>query len=124
MGSTGMGSFTDYSNRKQQTPDDETGGTGQQDICRKAFSTRLEDVERCEYYKANNDVPRVGQEVRIYFSKRIVAQTLDGVDIGYLPTKFNYINTCLNSGYEYSGIVQSSSNSPIPTVTVDIVPSL
>lgn len=123
MGSTGTGSLSDYSNYKSSNPNDETGGSSGVDKCDKAFSTKLEDVERCQYFILHGNVPVKGTKIRIQLNKRITAQTLDGNDIGYLPTKYNYIKLCLENGYEYTGEVSSSADSPIHVVIIDVIPT-
>lgn len=122
MGSTGTGSFSDYPGSKPKNGE-QTGGSSGQDNCGKAFSTNLEEVEICSYYKNLKTVPPAGHEVSIYFNKRLIVKS-DGenLDIGFLPTKFNYILICIESGYTYKGIVTKSSRLPFPTVTIDIAP--
>lgn len=123
MGSTGTGSFTDYPGEKPKSPTNngEEGSKGI-DNCGKAIATKLEEVARCAYYVTTKGVPPVGTAIEVHFDKRIVARTLDGIDIGYLPTKFNYLKFCLEEGYVYEGQVTSSSVAPIPMVSVDISP--
>lgn len=122
MGSTGSGSFTDYSKRKASS-EVENGGASGQDNCGKGFSTRLEDVSRCFYFMNKNDVPSIGSDVRVFFNGiRIAVETVKGEEIGYLPTKFNYIKSCLDDGFKYIGLVNIASRKPVPSVTVDILP--
>jgi hypothetical protein len=122
MGSTGIGSFTDYSESKPKTP--ETGGASGEDQCGKAFSTNLEEVPRCDYYIINRNVPAPGTEVEVYLNKRLFVRTKAGVDVGILPTKFNYLKYCMEDEFQYYGVVQSSTTNPLPSVTVDITPHI
>jgi hypothetical protein len=123
MGSTGSGSFSDYSNSKPLVPGDDTGGSDGIDKCDRAFSTKLEEVAICDYFIQNKIVPPKGTKVEIYFSKRLVARTFDGDIIGYLPTKYNYLKLCIEGGYKYKGEVASSTGSPIQKVVIDIIPT-
>lgn len=124
MGSSGSGSFSDYSHQKPTKPNLSNGGTSKVDKCNVGFATSLEDVSRCDYYKKKG-MPPIGTEVIIVFNKvRLTAvETVSKLEIGYLPTKFNYIKNCLDDGFAYSGVVRSNSISPTPSVIVDIVPS-
>lgn len=123
MGSTGSGTFSDYSKRKPKSPEDNTGGTSGTDKCGIAFSTYLEEVSRCFYFIDNGSVPKVGTAVSISFNgSRLVAETMLGEEIGYLPTKFNYLKICIDNGSKYSGEISSSKNIPAPSVSVDIIP--
>ncbi len=123
MGSTGSGSFTDYSKRKGSSSEINDGGSSEKDKCGKGFSTKLEDVSRCFYFMNIAKVPIVGTEIRVFFNGvRVAVETLKGEEIGYLPTKYNYIKICLSDKFRYTGQVIASSSKPIPTVTVDIIP--
>ncbi len=123
MGSTGTGSFSDYSNYTPQNPSDENGGSSGIDKCDRAFSTKLEEIARCEYYIQNKSVPPIGTKIKIYFLKRLIACTYENVDVGYLPTKFNYLKLCIDNGYEYMGEVIFSTASPLQSVAIDIIPT-
>ena len=123
MGSTGSGSFSDYSKRKSTNSEAPNGGTSGADKCGLAVSTSLDDVSRCFYYINYGHVPPVGTEVFITFNGlRIVAETRIGEEIGYLPTQYNYLRLCMNDGYKYSGRVSSSKDLPTPSVFIDITP--
>ncbi|WP_422373691.1 hypothetical protein [Flagellimonas sp.] len=122
MGSTGSGHFTDYSGQKPKNGGDKTGGSNDQDRCNKAFNAMLEEIERCEYFLTEEDVPKVGDKVTIGFDGRPIVNSIDGKVIGYLPTKLNYIKMCLDKGFTYSGRVVSSSNDLVASVSVDIQP--
>ena len=83
----------------------------------------IEDVDTCEYYSKKGTLPAVGTEVYIDFKVRLVVKSNDGLIIGYLPTKYNYLRYCIVKGFTYTGIVSNVSSTPINTVIVDITPS-
>lgn len=124
MGSSGSSSFSDYSEQNSSSPLSSNGGSSKTDKCNNAFAASLEEVSRCQYYQKIG-IPPVGTEVYIVFNQiRLVAiDTTSGQEIGYLPTKFNYIKTCLDNGFTYSGRVASNLIRPTPSVLIDIVPS-
>ena len=123
MGSTGSGSFSDYSKRKSTSPEANNGGSSGNDKCGTAISTSLEEISRCFYYINYGHVPPTGTEISIAFNGlRIVAETKIGEEIGYFPTRFNYLKLCIDDGYTYSGRISSSKDSPTPSVFVDIIP--
>lgn len=122
MGSTGSGNFSDY----KKFPGAIKGVTGaddSEDKCALAFSSLIEDVDTCEYYRIKGTLPAVGTEVYIDFKVRLVVKSNDGLIIGYLPTKYNYLRNCIMKGFTYTGVVSSASSTPINTVVVDITPS-
>ena len=124
MGSSGSGSFTDYSNQKPKSSGTKSGGGSGDDKCSKAFSTQLEEVSRCKYFISTGKVPPKGTEIKIVFSGiRLTALTNKNEEVGYLPTKFNYIKNCLADGFKYEGVVSTSSMKPVPSVSVDVVPA-
>lgn len=122
MGSTGSGHFSDYSQNTKAS--DNQGGESGEDKCLKAFSSRLEEVPNCAYFENNQNVPPSENEVTVSFNgNRIcVIDVNSGYEIGYLPTKFNYLKACIDNGISYSGIITSSSIEPLPSVSVDISP--
>ncbi|MFN7050101.1 hypothetical protein ACK4QX_20645, partial [Proteus mirabilis] len=72
MGSTGSGSFTDYT--KTRSKDGSTGGTSGEDQCQLSIACLLEDVAQSSFYNTKQDVPPAGNAVLIQFmSHRIVA---------------------------------------------------
>ena len=123
MGSSGSGSLSDYSDQNPTTPNGTNGGASKIDKCNLAFATSLEEVSRCDYYKKKG-IPPIGTEVTIIFNKiRLTAvDSAEGHEIGYLPTKFNYIKNCMDDGFAYKGIVRTNAVSPTPNVLVDITP--
>lgn len=122
MGSSGPGNFSDYSNYPRAIKG-VTGAVDSEDKCALAFSTLIEDVDTCEYYSKKGVLPAVGTEVYVDFKVRLVVKSNDGLIIGYLPTKYNYLRNCIVKGFTYTGIVSVASSTPINTVVVDITPS-
>ncbi len=119
MGSTGTGHFSDYQGYNGGLPG-ARGGVSEVDQCAKAFSTSLEDVSACQYYKEFNALPPANTEVFVKFETRIVVVDVTGIEIGYLPTSYNYLAACLGSGYMYKGVIVNTLLSPFPIVRVDI----
>ncbi|GAB4022702.1 hypothetical protein GCM10028808_70980 [Spirosoma migulaei] len=123
MGSTGSGNFSDYTSRVSGSNDGNSGGSSGEDKCGQAFSASIEEISRCFYFMNYGVVPTIGTEVSISFNGvRLVAETNLGEDIGYLPTKLNYVKVCMDNGFKYSGLVSRSANTPTPSITVDIIP--
>lgn len=122
MGSSGPGNFSDYSNYPRAIKG-VTGAVDSDDKCALAFSTLIEDVDTCEYYSKKGVLPAVGTEVYVDFKVRLVVKSNDGLIIGYLPTKYNYLRNCIVKGFTYTGVVSVASSTPINTVVVDITPS-
>lgn len=123
MGSSGSGTFSDYSNRKPTSDDSNDGGTSGVDRCRQAFSTQLEDVSRCSYFIKTGMLPPVGTDVNVFFNGvRVSIETSLHEEIGYLPTRFNYLKFCIDDGVSYVGVITNSSLIPTPSISVDIVP--
>lgn len=121
MGSSGPGNFSDYSNYPRAIKG-VTGAVDSEDKCALAFSTLVEDVDTCEYYSKKGMLPGVGTEVYVDFKVRLVVKSNDGLIIGYLPTKYNYLRHCIVKGFTYTGVVSVASSTPINTVVVDITP--
>lgn len=122
MGSSGTDNFSDYSNYPRAIKG-VTGAVDSEDKCALAFSTLIEDVDTCEYYSKKGVLPGVGTEVYVDFKVRLVVKSNDGLIIGYLPTKYNYLRYCIVKGFTYTGVVSNVSSMPINTVVVDITPS-
>jgi len=120
MGSSGSGNFSDYS---QSPYNSGQGGTNNDDICTRAFSARLEEVDRCEYYTNHHALPTVGETIKIEFRRRLVAISAGGEAIGYLPTELNYLVHCINAGgFDYNGRVAIARTTPILNVQIDCAP--
>ena len=122
MGSTGTGNFSDYK-KFPRAIKGVTGADDSEDKCALAFSTLIEDVDTCEYYRKKGALPAVDTEVYIDFKVRLVVKSNDGLILGYLPTKYNYLLNCIVKGFTYTGVVSVASSTPINTVVVDITPS-
>ena len=122
MGSSGPGNFSDYTNYPRAIKG-VTRAVDSEDKCALAFSTLIEDVDTCEYYSKKGVLPAVGTEVYVDFKVRLVVKSNDGLIIGYLPTKYNYLRNCIVKGFTYTGVVSVASSTPINTVVVDITPS-
>ena len=122
MGSTGSGNFSDY---KQSQPKNNQGGESGEDKCGKAFSSKLEEVQNCQYYDNHDDVPPLETVVIIAFNgqRLTVVDVNTNEEIGYLPTKFNFLKVCLDDGFNFTGVVSASSTEPFPSVSVDISPN-
>ena len=121
MGSSGTGNFSDYKNFPRAIKG-LTGADDSEDKCALAFSTLIENVDTYEYYSKKGVLPAVGAEVYIDFKVRLVVKSNDGLIIGYLPTKYNYLRYCIVKGFTYTGVVSNVSSTPINTVIVDITP--
>jgi hypothetical protein len=120
MGTTGSGKFTDYPGAKKPKKGGENGAGGGGDRCAKAFSSALEDVEHCDFFKKHGASPAVGTVLHLAHKKRVVAQTSSGEVVGNLPTSLNYLAGCLRDGYTYVGTVRDSNNGPpVAIVAVD-----
>lgn len=122
MGSTGTGNFSDYK-KFPKAIKGVTGADDSEDKCALAFSTLIEDVDTCEYYRKKGALPAVDTEVYVDFKVRLVVKSNDGLILGYLPTKYNYLRNCIVKGITYTGVVSVASSTPINTVVVDITPS-
>ncbi|MBL7866767.1 hypothetical protein [Flavobacterium lindanitolerans] len=123
MGSTGSGTFSDYSRRKSANQNETNGGASGADNCGQAFSTLLEEVSRCFFFINYSTIPPSGTEVTIAFNGvRLVAENSLGEELGYLPTKYNYLKYCLNDKFRYSGFIDHSTLFPTPSIRVDIAP--
>lgn len=124
MGSTGSGRFTDYSgaNTGETTGSGGGGGSSGNDRCQQSFSCTLEEVAQCEYFVQTSSTPTTGTPLTLILEGRLFATTADNKKVGALPTSFNYLAACLASGFSYAGIIQTSTNSPVPSVRVDFTP--
>ncbi|HMJ70357.1 MAG TPA: hypothetical protein VK508_15740 [Cyclobacteriaceae bacterium] len=124
MGSSGSGHLSDYSGTPATgSGNSKTGGNSNEDQCDKAFSTGLEDVQKCSYFAKNKNVPAAKTSVTVQFQDpRFVVVTGDDLVLGYLPTKFNYIAVCFKKKFKFSGSVTSSHLKPVPSITVAINP--
>jgi len=119
MGSTGSGNFTDYQGFSGNNP--KQGGESNENMCEKAFRTELEDVDTSEYYNSKGHLPKVNSEIDIEFNGHRIVATINGQEIGNLPTKYNYLRKCMNE-YTYSGIVSNISSHPINSIIINVSP--
>lgn len=123
MGSTGTGHLSDYSDYRGALIG-VTGGKDLVNMCEKAVTTSLEDVEINDYYTSMGSVPPAGTKVILSFNgKRIVAMVNSGKTIGNLPTSYNYLLGCIEEGYSYEGEVVGSSVKPLPSVAIAVAPA-
>lgn len=122
MGSSGSGRFSDYYKKQTiNTEDGQSGGSSGEDRCERAFTVELEDVAQHSFYNTNNSVPAEGTEVVIELNKRLFAAIPNSLSVGSLPTSYNYLAGCLEEGFQYKGLVRSSSNTPTPRIIVDFM---
>ncbi len=121
MGSTGSGSFSDYSESGKSEGGGSSGGASGADRCGQAFTCRLEEVAQCDYFVGNSTTPPTQTELNVILDGRLFAVDEAGQKVGALPTSFNYLATCLEEGFSYVGVVTSSTSTPIPSVTADFV---
>jgi len=128
MGSSGASRFSDYpeSPRKKITSSGGrsggSGGSSGTDQCDRAFSTDLEDFELSEYFKKHKASPKKGARITIIKDRRIVARVSTGESIGNLPTKFNYLATCMDNGYTYIGQITAINGTAVRKITIDAGP--
>lgn len=119
MGSTGSGNFTDYQGFSGNNP--KQGGESNENQCEKAFRTELEDVDTSQYFNLNGCLPNVNTEIIIVFNGLRIVATINGIEAGNLPTKYNYLRKCMTD-YTYSGVVSNSSSHPINSIIINISP--
>lgn len=127
MGSSGSGRFTDYRGSGGR-PKNGNGGNGEGAggpaggvaPCDQVINAQLEEVERCAYY-LQRGLPPAGTVVSVRPGRR-VSVFIDDLELGYLPTSYNYLVTCFEHRYAYSGTVTSSIGRPFVRVNVNIVP--
>lgn len=130
MGSTGTGRFHDYRperiRRKKARREGSSEGGGDaevEDRCAEPVEARLENVERCTYFRNHGDVPPPGTDVEL--SKRtnsgrlaVVVATSREI-VGHLPTRLNYLISCMKK-YSYEGEVTTSSTGKVARVTINL----
>lgn len=140
MGSSGSGHLTDYSRKSgskksgSKRPGSKrgsegggaSGGSSGEDPCGKAIGDiSLEEVARCEYYRKYSDVPRLSTQVRVrqgLVEHRIGVENKKGELLGFLPTEYNYLVTCMEASLSYVGLVKSSLNVKVPRINIDLRP--
>jgi hypothetical protein len=119
MGSVGPGRFDDY--QKDNLTDGGVSGESE-DHCSEEFETLIEEVERCDFFKEHGQPPSIGTPVSVSSGKRITVSTNLGEAIGYLPTRFNFLAACIESGFSYTGQVTLSVAQPIIKIEIAIFP--
>lgn len=119
MGSTGSGSFTDYSGSQNPKGSGGSGGSSGVDPCRQAFSCLLQEVAQCDFHRQHGTPPPVQTELSLKLNGRVLAVDVHGTTVGALPTSYNYLAACISSGIEYVGVVTSSKPGAVPSVTAD-----
>ena len=84
MGSTGSGSFSDYTGRggNPSSGGGSSGGSSGQDQCERAFSASLEDVAQYQLFVESEQVPPVGATLTLVLSGRVIASDELGRTIG------------------------------------------
>lgn len=124
MGSTGSGRFSDYSESGGGQGSTGTGGSGTsgEDRCVRAFSCVLEEVEQCDYFATNQDVPPTNTTLMLELRGRLMAIDSNGLSVGALPTRLNYLADCLGAGFTYDGRVVASTSGSVASVNVDFGP--
>lgn len=125
MGSTGSGSFSDYTGAKNPVGAGRGGGSGGasgSDRCSQAFSCVLEEVAQCDHYTNTGAVPAAGDVLQVVRRGRLFAINSTGATVGALPTRLNYLAACLEDGFTYVGVIRSSSLTPFPTIEADFAP--
>lgn len=119
MGSTGSGSFTDYSGSQNPKGDGGSGGSSGVDQCSKAFACTLQEVALCDYFKQHGSPPPLQTPLSLILNGRILAVDATGAVVGALPTSHNYLAACIKAGFKYVGVVTKSVASPLPSVSAD-----
>jgi len=120
MGSSGSGSFGTY-----HTDMHNGGGDNGEIKCPQTIDMiNLEDVATSDFYSKYRTLPSISTHVKLR-SKisfgRLVVETANNHEIlGNLPTEYNFLINCINTGYVYIGEVLSSGNLPIPYITVKL----
>ena len=120
MGSSGSGRFSDYTG----TNKDKSGGGGSSgvDACSKPFECELEEVERSTYFSTHKALPAIDADLTLFFERRIGAQTSNGELVGYLPTQFNYVASCLREGWQFPATVINVTVKPFPRLWLRATP--
>jgi len=121
MGSTGSGSFTDYSGSPNSKGNGGAGGSGGVDHCSKAFSCTLQEVAQCDYFQQHGSLPTVQTRLDLVLNGRVFAVDSSGKTVGALPTSHNYLAACLQSGFRYAGVVTSSIAGHVPRISADFI---
>lgn len=111
MGSTGSGNFGDYKPEKEP------------DKCYNNFQTNLEEIAEYDYFKTHKNVPPLHLPITIIATKsRIVAkETKTNLNLGALPTEYEYLRNCLKNKHKYIGfVIHSSMTKGIPEIVIQV----
>jgi hypothetical protein len=121
MGSSGSGNFSDYSGKPNQPTGGggSSGGSSGSDLCRQAVSAGLEDIAEYDFFTTTGGVPPVGTQLTLAHRGRVVAVSANDSIVGALPTRYNYLASCLKDGIRYTGVVTASASGPVPRVNAD-----
>ena len=127
MGSTSSGKFRDFppsQDKGGSGGSGEAGGGAGDDQCgRELLNVPLEEVGRSTYFHAHNNVPTPRTVVVLRattMGPRLSIDLADGQSVGFLPTEYNYLVVCMKKGFAYSGEVTNSSQSPVPSVRINL----
>jgi hypothetical protein len=127
MGSTGHGRLSDYSEKSGKQLSNKKpgeGGSDGKDQCDNEINTALEEVERSAYFLTYDSLPGINTPVKLVLKKRPCVVTTDSEEVlGYLPTKFNYVAACLRAGHKFEGIIELSTERPLPKIIVFLSPA-
>jgi hypothetical protein len=135
MGSTGTGKFSDYpggSGGKPNGPSGSPGGKGgkpeEADKCARSIKdTSLEEVALAEYFTNHKSVPPVKTKIKVrkkLVGGRVAVETSDRNEIiGFAPTAYNYLRSCMEKNWVYIGTVEDSTAGKLPKVKVDLLGS-
>lgn len=130
MESSSSGHFEDYSTSPQRNSGTATGNGGASEDNRCALkleTVRLEEIEKADYFKRHNGVPKNGIAVKLRTEltegRLTVETTKEEESVGFLPTQFNYLLACLRDGWSYSGQITASTAQPVPKILVTLNPS-
>jgi hypothetical protein len=130
MGSRHSGRFPDFPPSRRKGGGGPSGGPGGRgpeegdDRCsRDLLDIPLEEVGRSEFFNAHQSLPGVGTSVRLrqtLLGPRLSVDTEAGESVGFLPTAYNYLVSCVRRGFSYAGKVTSSTLKPVPSVRVNL----
>ncbi|MDI6452842.1 hypothetical protein [Peloplasma aerotolerans] len=111
MGSTGTGSFGNYSKSEK-------------DVCPEEVYFVIEDFDVSEY-KTEQGIPEVGQKVFIFselVEKRlVVVEEETELMLGNVPTEHNYLfHSCIEKGKQYKGEIINVDENLITQIMVKL----
>lgn len=119
MDSRGGDRFSDYNDYSSDVGNEPSGKDGSAvDRCKLTEQIVVEEVESCEYFNRLKGVPPAKEAISLIVGARLSVISGNGMVIGYLPTQFNFLRACMETGHNYSGVVSSSEIEPIVQVTI------